>query len=114
MRVAFLVRILVMNAVRGYPEDRAAFQSERGADRQTIFEPLGSPIAAVRQQAVIAHADSQAARNPVKKERDEKRIPREEEQRRYGADVKQHHEGGSDPIDPAVAGRLFPYVVECH
>src|SRR5712692_7799960 len=37
MRVTFVIRKLVMNAMRGYPEDRPAFEGEGSANRQKIF-----------------------------------------------------------------------------
>ena len=107
MRIAFFVRMLMMDAVRGHPENRAAFQRERGANGQKIFDPLRSLVAAMRQQPVIAHADSQAAGNPVQKQRDEKSLPGEEEQRGDGADVKQHHESGRYPVDFVACGGLL-------
>jgi hypothetical protein len=88
-----------MDAMRRYPENRSAFQSENGASRQKILNPLGSSVAAMSQEPVVAHADPQAARGPVKKQRDEKSRPRKEKQSCYRADVKQHHERSSNPID---------------
>ena len=64
VRIAFLVGELMMNAMRRHPENRTAFERERGAHRQEIFHPLGSLVAAMGQQAVIAHADAEAARDP--------------------------------------------------
>jgi len=49
MRIALLIGILMMDAVRGHPENRAAFERERSAKGQGIFDPLGSLEAAVRQ-----------------------------------------------------------------
>src|ERR1700683_2368900 len=39
MRVAFVIRILVMNAMRGHPENRSAFKGERGANCEEILDP---------------------------------------------------------------------------
>jgi hypothetical protein len=50
MRIAFLVRKLVVNAVRGYPEDRAALKGERCENRQRIFQPFRNFVAAVGEQ----------------------------------------------------------------
>ncbi len=39
MRIAFLIRILMMNAVRRHPENRPAFQSKRRANRSESTPP---------------------------------------------------------------------------
>ncbi len=114
VRIAFLVGMLVVNAVRRYPEYRPAFESKRGTDRQQILDPFGSLVPPVSQQPVVRHADPRAARHPVQKERNEKCLPGEEEQRRHRADVKQNHESGCNPVDPAVLRRLFSKIVYRH
>ena len=48
VRIAFLVGELVMNAMRRHPEDWATFESQGGADRQKVFDPLRSFIGAMR------------------------------------------------------------------
>ena len=83
-----LIGILVMNAVRGHPENRSAFERQRRANRQQILHPLRSLVAAMRQQPVIAHPDAQAARNPPQKQRDKKCLPGEKEQRGDRAQMK--------------------------
>ena len=79
VRIARLVGQLMMNAMRGHPEDRTAFQRQRGADGQNIFQPLGALVAAMGQQTVITHADAQAARNPVHNHANNQRLPTEHE-----------------------------------
>src|ERR1700688_1282363 len=98
MRVAFQIRILMMYAVGRYPENWPAFQSEGGADRQEIFHPLWSLIPAMRQQPVITHPHSQAARPPPQKHRHEQGLPREKEERGNGANMKRGHESRRDPV----------------
>ena len=61
MRIAFAVRVLVVNAMRRHPEDRAALERQRCAPRQDVLEPFVGLVAAVGQQPVIAHADAQHA-----------------------------------------------------
>ena len=98
MRIAFLIRKLVMNAVRRYPENRPAFERQRGANRQEIFHPLRSFVAAVREQPVIAHPDAQApethhrniATNRAFQVKKKRLPPRPRETR---------HEHRRDPID---------------
>ena len=54
MRIAFLVRNkLMMVAVSGHPENRAALERQRSAHRQEIFDPLGCLVTAMGEQAVI-------------------------------------------------------------
>ncbi len=52
--VAFLVGVLMMDAVGGDPEDRSAFEGERAAGGEEVLEPCGHAVAAVGEQAVIA------------------------------------------------------------
>ncbi len=61
VRIARLVGDLVMDAMRGHPENRAAFKRQRGTNGQEVFDPLRVLEAAMRQQPVIAHANAQAA-----------------------------------------------------
>ena len=67
-----------MDAVRSHPENRTAFESQRGADGQEIFNPLRSFVAAMREQAMVAHADAPAAGHPPQQQRYEQRFPCEE------------------------------------
>src|ERR1700730_17892252 len=48
VRIAFFVRILMVHAVRGTPENRSAFECERAASRQEILYPFWRPEASVR------------------------------------------------------------------
>ena len=64
MRVAFQIGILMMNAVRRHPENRPAFECQRRTPGQEVLHPLRRPVSAMRQQPVIAHADTEAARYP--------------------------------------------------
>src|SRR5262249_61131109 len=65
VRVPGLVGILMMNAVGRDPEERPAFQGQRGTEGQEVLNPLVSLVAAMREQAVKTHADPQASRYPV-------------------------------------------------
>ena len=99
VRIAFHVSILVMDAMRRYPEKRSAFQRQRGAEGDEIFEPLISLEAAMREQPVISNADAQAAGNPPQKQRDEKSLPGKHEKRCDRAYVKCHHEKSCEFAD---------------
>src|SRR5579871_1171246 len=99
VRVAILVGILMMNAVGRHPENRPALERQRGADSQEILDPLRSLVAAVREQAVVAHPDAEASRHPPEKHGYEESFPGEEKESRYGAYVKGRHENCRDPVD---------------
>src|SRR5271165_934876 len=60
MRIAILVGELMMDAMRGHPEDGTAFQSHSPADGQEVFDPLGYFIRSMSEQAMVAHTDSEA------------------------------------------------------
>ena len=47
VRIAFEIRFLMMDAVRGDPEDRTAFERERAAPGQEVFDPFGRLVTAV-------------------------------------------------------------------
>ena len=61
VRIALAIRMLVVDAVSGHPEDRPSLQRERAAPGEGILEPLVGLVAPVRQQTVIAHPDAQHA-----------------------------------------------------
>src|SRR5436305_9917836 len=92
VRIAFHVSILVMDAVRRHPEKRAAFQRQRGAEGNEIFEPFIGLESTVREQPVIRNANAKATSNPPQKQRDEKCLPREHKERCNRAYVECDHE----------------------
>jgi hypothetical protein len=73
--VAFVVGVLVMNTVCGYPEDRATFKREAAAHGDEVLDPLGNFVAAMGQQAVIGHADADVDREEVHDEEDGQIFP---------------------------------------
>src|SRR5260370_25424751 len=97
VRIAIFIGILMMNAMRRHPEERASFQRQGSAYGQKIFDPFVSLVSAMREQAVIAHADAQAAGHPIQKHRQRQIFPAEHEQRSDGANVKRKHEKSGDP-----------------
>jgi hypothetical protein len=101
MRVAVLVGVLVVHAVRRHPEDGAPLERERAAHREEVLECFRCLVAAVRMQPVIPEADTKADGHPVQDEGDEDIGPREEEERGNGAHMEQRHEDGRDPVDVA-------------
>ena len=69
VRIAFAIRVLVMDAMRRDPEDRPAFERQRAAPREDVLDPLVGLVAPVGQQPVIAHADAEHAGDAVQDER---------------------------------------------
>ena len=65
VRIAVLVGVLMMDAVRRDPEDRPAFERERPAQRQEVLDRFRGLEPAVGQQPVIADADAEADHDPV-------------------------------------------------
>src|SRR5271165_4309355 len=100
VRIAIFVRELMMDAVRGHPEHRAAFQRRRPADGQKIFDRLRHLVAAVRQQPVIAHPDPQAHRHPVKNQSGYECGPAKKEKGANRAQMENGESDTSNPIDP--------------
>src|SRR5580704_14165580 len=88
VRVAFLIAQLMMDAMGRNPEDRSAFQRKRCADGHQVLEPLGGLIAAVGEQAVIAHADTYVDGQHVEHGHDRKARPAEEEECGQSPDMK--------------------------
>jgi len=100
--VAFLIGVLMMDAVSGYPEDGAALKREAAAHGDEILDPLGNTIAAMGQQAVVSHADADVDREEVHDEEGGQILPREEEEGSDGSDVEEAHGDGGDPVDAAL------------
>jgi hypothetical protein len=92
VRVTFHISVLVMDAVRGHPEKWTAFQRQRCADGNEIFEPFISLESAMREQPMIGDADAKAAGNPPQKHRDEKSLPGKHKKRGDRAYVECDHE----------------------
>ena len=98
MRVTLVIGKLVMNAVGGHPEDRSAFQGECAADGQEILQPLGRAVAAMREQAMIAHADTHVDGEYPERDETEESLPGKHEEGGHGEDMKGHHEAGGHPV----------------
>src|SRR5580704_2253631 len=61
VRIAFLIGILMMNAMCCHPEDWSAFESQGGACSEEIFHPLRSSVTAMGEQPMVAHTNAQAS-----------------------------------------------------
>jgi len=106
MRVAFLVRVLMMNTMRGYPGNGAAFDGQRAAGGEEVFDQLWRFVAAVREQTMVAHADAEAASDPPHDDGENNCLPGDEENGSEGGRVQGQHEEGDAPIDRLVKGAV--------
>jgi hypothetical protein len=98
VRVALAIGKLVMNAVGGHPEDGSPFERERAANGKKILQPLGRPVAAMREQPVIAHADAHIDGQHPEPDETEEGLPGKHEERDHGEHMKGHHEAGGHPV----------------
>ena len=74
--VMVAVGVGVVIAVIGHPADRTTLGGTAADDRQDVFEPpRPGGEATVRQQTVVRHTDTDAARQPVKDQADAERGP---------------------------------------
>jgi hypothetical protein len=79
VRVVFLVRMRMVLAVIGNPADRAALGGTGPDDRQNVLKPARAKRkTAVRKQAVIGKANSNAPGQPVQQNANGKPTPGEE------------------------------------
>ena len=99
--VAFLVGVLMMDAVGGDPEDGAALKREAAAHGDEVLDPLGGLVAAVREQAMVGHADADVDGEEVGDDEGGEVLPGEEEEGGDGSDVEESHDDGGDPVDAA-------------
>ena len=98
VRIAVLIRLLVMDAMRRDPEDRSPLERERAADREKVLDELGRPVAAVREQPVIRHSDAEHAACVVENQCGEHRAVVDIEERGYSSDMKAGHRDGRNPV----------------
>ena len=98
MWVTFLVRVLVMDAMRGYPKNRPALKRESRTDGEKVFHPFRSFVATMREQAVIAHSDAEASGDPPQESRNQECLPRKEKKCSNCTYVKSGHKESCDPI----------------
>jgi hypothetical protein len=102
VRVAFVVGVLMMDAMSGDPEDGTALEGEAATHGDEVLDPLGGSVAAVREQAMVGHADADVDGQEVHDEEDGKIRPGEEEEGGDGSDVEGAHGDGRDPVDAAL------------
>ena len=68
-----------MNSMGNGPLDGPAFKGYRAAGYQKILDDLRHAITTMGDEAMKAHADAQAAPDPVEKDRADERAPAPEE-----------------------------------
>src|SRR6185437_4392915 len=103
MRITLFIRILMMDAVSCYPENRSALKRQSRAHRHKIFHPFRSLVPPVREQTVIAHSNTQTSGDPPQESCNEQRFPGKEKQRRYCSYVEGSHKKTGDPIDLVIS-----------
>ena len=101
VRVAFLVGVLMVDAVGGDPEDRSALERHGAAGGDEVLDPLGGAEAAMREQAMIGDADADVDREEIHDAEGGEVLPREAEQSGDSGDVEDAHDDGGDPVDAA-------------
>ena len=65
MGVAVSIRVRMMNAMCGDPLNRAAFERQRAADNQKIFDWLWYAVSAMSEESMKAHPNAETATHPV-------------------------------------------------
>src|SRR3954447_6431475 len=99
VRIAFQIRQLMVLAVRGHPENRAAFERQRAAEREEVLERLRGLESAMRVKSVVAEADTEPHGEPVQGNRDREVRPGKGPERRDGEHMESTHEARGDPIE---------------
>jgi hypothetical protein len=56
----------MMNPMCYYPGNWSTFEGQSAAGNQKILDQFGHSVTAMREEAVKAHANAEAAGNPVK------------------------------------------------
>ena len=92
----------MVDAMGGYPEDGTALEREAAAHGDEVLDPFGSAVTAMREQAMIGHANADVDREEVHDEEDGEIFPGEEEKSGDGSYVEEAHGDGGDPVDAAL------------
>jgi hypothetical protein len=96
----------VVHAMRGGPFNRSTLQRQGRTGNQEVFDRFRDFVTTMGQQTMIAHADSQTARDPVEQDRGNHRGPTPKPESREGAEMKDAQENTLTPID-APFGRHY-------
>src|ERR1035438_4355315 len=102
----------MMHAVRGHPEDGAAFQRHGAEGGENVFQPQRNLVRPVRVQTVVAHADAEADRNVVQHGRHGQRLPTEHKESGDGSKMQEDQEICGElvkPLAPCQFGDTFSF-----
>ena len=84
--------------MRGHPENRPAFKRQRSAPRQEVFDEGIGLVAAMRQQAMVGHADTERAGDKVESNGRKNGAGVETEERSHCEKVERDHGDGRDLV----------------
>src|SRR4030095_10253364 len=104
MWILRLVRVLMMQPMRGDPEDRPTFESQCAADGQEILKRLVGLEAAMGVQPMVPHADAPATGDPVEHDGRDQIGPGESEKCRNGLDMEPDENETRQDVQLAVPG----------
>src|SRR5436309_1642911 len=107
MRVERPVRVLMVLAMHGHPEDRSALERQRPADRQEVFEQLRGLEPAMRVQPMIPHAEPQTDGHPIEDGRDNQVGPWKRETGGNRLHMEPHQDDACQPIDSAISRQVW-------
>src|SRR5262244_2345541 len=99
MRISFLIRKPMMDAVRSHPVGRTALHRQGAAKRQEILDRFWSSISPMREQAMVAHANAETASNPIKNHCHYQSLPSEHEKGGQRPNMEQAKDCNNRPID---------------
>jgi hypothetical protein len=78
MRILFVIRVMVVPTMRGYPQGRRELQGERAEDGERVLEPKWDREAAMRYQAMEAEIDAKNAEREHSEDQKDDARPTEE------------------------------------
>lgn len=90
---------LMVDAMVHDPVEWAAFEGERAAGDEKIFEQAWDFVSAMREQAMVANADPEIDAYEVEDRCDGEGFPAEEEERGDGSDVKDDQKEKGDRVE---------------
>src|SRR6185295_6790484 len=79
MRIAGLIRFLMVDSMRRHPKNRPALERQSAANGEKVLKSQGYLIRPVRVKPMVAHADAEPGTHPEEEERDGKCGPTEHE-----------------------------------
>lgn len=103
----------MMHTMYRYPKNRTAFETKRTTNGNESLKPQWTLVAAMRQQAMVTHADAPTDRNPVNRKSCQKIGPAKEEQRRNCANVKNGKRHDRHPVGIVGVG-MYEGFCGCH